>query len=212
MRNPWLDIPLADYEGHMVLPYVAQSQLLSDLFAEALGEFSPTSVAVLGCAGGNGFERISPQVTKRLVGVDLNPAYNQEACRRFHNRIPTLELFTGDIQADAFDFSPVDLVFAGLLFEYVDVEVVLARIRSMLNVRGRLVTVVQLPNAEIPEVTPTPFTSLQALSPVMHLVPPELLERLAVAHGYEQIGTRAVESAGGKMFQIQTFCLIATIF
>ncbi len=207
MRNPWLDIPLADYESHMALPYVAQAQLLSDLFAEALQEFSPESVALLGCAGGNGLERISSRVTKRVVGIDLNPSYIQEASRRFHDRIPALELFVGDIQTDPFDFAPVDLVFAGLLFEYVDVELVLARIHSMLNPRGRLVTVVQLPNAEIPEVTPTPFTSLESLSTVMHLVPPEMLEHLAGGCGYERIGTRRVESAGGKQFQVQTFCL-----
>ncbi len=58
MRDPWLDIPLADYEGHMALPYVAQAQLFSGLFAEALQEFSPESVALLGCAGGNGFEAL----------------------------------------------------------------------------------------------------------------------------------------------------------
>ncbi len=58
MRNSWLDIPLADYESHMALPYVAQAQLLSDLFAEALQELSPESVALLGCAGGNGFEAL----------------------------------------------------------------------------------------------------------------------------------------------------------
>ncbi len=208
MRNPWLDIPLSDYEGHMALPYVAQAQLLSDLFAEALREFSPESVAILGCAGGNGFERISPQVTKRVVGVDLHPKYIQEARSRFQDRIPALELFSGDIQTDPFDFVPVDLVFVALLFEYVDVEVVLTRICSMLTKRGRLVTVVQLLNADIPEVTPTPFTSLQALSPVMHLVPPELLERSAARQGYEQTGTRVVESTGGKKFQVQTFRLV----
>jgi hypothetical protein len=38
MKNPWLDIPLADDEGHMALPYVAQAELLSDIIADALGE------------------------------------------------------------------------------------------------------------------------------------------------------------------------------
>ena len=39
MRNPWKDIPLADYEGHMV--QVAQAQLLTDVFGEVLEEYSP---------------------------------------------------------------------------------------------------------------------------------------------------------------------------
>ena len=54
--NPWLTIPLADYEAHMALPQVGQARLLADLFAAELRVGSPSSVAVLGCAGGNGFE------------------------------------------------------------------------------------------------------------------------------------------------------------
>lgn len=207
MTNPWLDIPLSDYEGHMALPYVAQAELLSDMFAAALAELSPESVAVLGCAGGNGFERISPRVTERVIGIDLNPQYIQEAHRRFEERLPGLELFAGDIQTDFFPFEPVELVFAGLLLEYVDVELVLARITAMLTAHGRLITIVQLPNAAIPEVTPTPFTSLEKLSSVMHLVPPQEVERLAARHGLEQVQARTVQSAGGKMFAAQTFCL-----
>jgi len=38
MRNPWLDIALADYEGHMALPNVGQAQILSDVFARALSK------------------------------------------------------------------------------------------------------------------------------------------------------------------------------
>src|SRR5438309_637460 len=52
MGNPWLQIPLTDYEGHMSLPYVAQADLLADLFGLALQRHLPDSVAVLGCAGG----------------------------------------------------------------------------------------------------------------------------------------------------------------
>ncbi len=193
----------------MALPYIAQAQLLSDVFADALNKFSPPSVAVLGCAGGNGFDRISPLMTKRVVGVDLNPAYLQEAHRRFKDRIPDLELIAGDIQTDIFDFLPVDLVFAGLLFEYVDVAAALARIWLMLSAGGKLVTVVQLPNRAIPEVTPSPFTSLRTLSAAIHLVPPENLERLATQQGYRQIDANLLESAGGKAFQVQTFCLDA---
>jgi len=207
MKNPWLDIPLADYEGHMAMPHIAQAKLLSDVFASVLNQFSPQSVAVLGCAGGNGFDRISAQTTKRVVGIDINPEYIHEAQRRFKNRISALELFVGNVQTDLFGFLPVDLVFAGLLFEYVDVGVALLNIRSMLTARGRLVTVVQLPNTGIPEVTPSPFTSIRALSSAMRLVPPELLEHLAAVHGFHLVEFRAVESMGGKTFQIQTFCL-----
>jgi hypothetical protein len=207
MRNPWLDIPLADYEGHMALPNVGQAQLLSDVLASALSKYAPRSVAILGCAGGNGLDRVSSNVTERVVGVDLNPDYVLHAHTPFDHRIPLLELLVGDVQKDAFAFAPVELVFAGLLFEYVDAEAVLARIRAMLCPGGTLLTVVQLPSTRIAEITPSQFASLGALAPVMRLVPPKLLTQLAAALGYHATEAQTLEAAGGKEFQVQAFRL-----
>ena len=75
MTNPWLGIPLSDYEAHMALPEVAQAKLLADVFHSVLAARRPSSVAVIGCAGGNGFDRIDTSITKRVVGVDINPEY-----------------------------------------------------------------------------------------------------------------------------------------
>ena len=36
MTNPWLEIPLADYEGHMALPGVAQAALLAGRFGDVV--------------------------------------------------------------------------------------------------------------------------------------------------------------------------------
>ncbi len=207
MRNPWLDIPLADYEGHMALPNVDQAQLLSEVFAGALSKYAPRSVAVLGCAGGNGLDRVSSKVTQRVVGVDLNPDYVQQVRTRYDHQIPVLELFVGDVQTDEFAFAPVELVFAGLLFEYVDAEAVLAKIRAMLWPGGTLLTVVQLPSTAIPEITPSPFASLGALASVMRLLPPKLLRQLAAAHGYCETEAQTVEAAGGKEFRVQALRL-----
>jgi hypothetical protein len=51
MSNPWLGLPLGDYEGHMQSPGVGQLAVLSDLFREVLTMRSPQSVAILGIAG-----------------------------------------------------------------------------------------------------------------------------------------------------------------
>ena len=61
--NPWLSIPLADYEGHMGA--VKQLDALSALFARALEVCAPESVAVLGIAGGNGLESLDATLEKR---------------------------------------------------------------------------------------------------------------------------------------------------
>ncbi len=111
------------------------------------------------------------------------------------------------VQKDEFAFAPVELVFAGLLFEYVDAEVVLAKIQAMLCPGGMLLTVVQLPSATISEITPSQFASLGALSSVMRLVPPKLLRQLAAAHGYHETEAQTLKAAGGKEFQVQAFRL-----
>jgi len=205
MSSPWLAIPLADYERHMALAEVAQAQLLADVFAELLDTYRPQSVAVLGCAGGNGFERISAAVTKRVVGVDLNPAYIEALRARFHEQLPGLELIAGDIQSDVTTFAPVELVYAGLILEYVDVALVLGRVRSLLVPPGILGTVIQLPGAHANLVTPSSFASLQSLESCMRLVSPTDLTDMAAAAGYKQIGGRRLESGGRKQFQLQVF-------
>ena len=68
MRNPWLDIPVADYEAHMALPAVGRSQLIADELGILLGAYSPGSVAIIGWPGGNGFDRIVGASTAGSLG------------------------------------------------------------------------------------------------------------------------------------------------
>lgn len=83
MSNPWLTVPLADYEGHMNSANVQQLDALSELFARALAYCRPSSVAVLGIAGGNGLERIDLDTTKRILGFDINASYLDEVRQRY---------------------------------------------------------------------------------------------------------------------------------
>jgi len=204
VNNPWLDVPLADYEAHMAQPDIEQAQLLSGIFAGALEQFSPESVAVLGCAGGNGFDRI-PAGVSRVVGVDINPEYIAKSKARFNGRFERLELIVGDIQDESTAFTPVELIFAGLILEYVDVETVVARTRSLVTAKGRLITAVQLPGAGSRPVSPSPYPSVQALGEAMRLVSPVELRKVAEASGYIQSESRTVVSAGSKQFKVQVF-------
>jgi hypothetical protein len=206
VTNPWLDIPLADYEGHMARPGIEQAQLLSDLFAEVLERFSPKSLAVLGCAGGNGFDRI-PSSVERVVGVDLNRNYIDALGARFGRRFDRLELITGDIQSDDVAFSPVELLFVGLVLEYVDLDRVLARTRSMLAAGGRLTTVIQLPDLAAGPVSASPFATLQPLAAFMRLVQPRRVREAANTAGYMQTESREIVSRSGKSFQLQIFAV-----
>ena len=68
MKNPWLRIPASDYEAHMALPDVGQAQAIRKLMASALKEYTPASLAVIGCTPGNGLEHVAPTHTGRVVG------------------------------------------------------------------------------------------------------------------------------------------------
>jgi SAM-dependent methyltransferase len=203
--NPWLDIPLADYEGHMTLPQVAQAELLARTLAAAVGACSPTSVAVLGCAGGNGFDRL-PATVRRVVGIDVNAAYVAAARARHARSVAGLELHVADVERDALSIEPVDLVYAALLFEYLNAARALDNIRSWLRRGGALVAVLQMPS-DVPEVTPSPFASLARLAPVMRLLAPQDLAALAAVRGYRLLRTEISTAGGGKCFAVQTFVL-----
>jgi SAM-dependent methyltransferase len=205
MKNPWLDIPLSDYEGHMSLPGVAQAQLLADVFAEQLELHEPRSLAVLGCAGGNGFERIAPEVTRRVVGVDLNGEYLNAVRARFGTKFERLELVEGDIQTGTAAFAPVDMIYAALILEYVDVYATLGNVRDFLNPGGILVTVIQLPGAKLPAVTSSPYPSLKTLESALHFVSPKDLRIGANGIRLRQIAFATQPTPSGKQFQVQVF-------
>ena len=200
--NPWLAIPLADYEAHMALPQVGQAELLANVLADAVRVHAPRSVAVVGCAGGNGFDRVP--LGTRLVGIDVNPDY-VAAARARHAAREGLELFVADVTADALPFAPVELAYAGLLFEYVEPAVALRRFAAKLLPGAMLVAVLQLSNAAQAEVTPSPYTSLAALASSMCLVLPEALTRAAMAEGYTLVGEDVATASGGKRFAVQTY-------
>jgi trans-aconitate methyltransferase len=203
--NPWLQIPLADYEAHMSLPQVAQAKLIADRLEALIARFRPSSVAVIGCAGGNGFDRVKAPV-ERLVGVDINPQYIESAASRYLGRIRGLELHACDIQSAQQIFEPVALIYAALVFEYVDLA------RSMRNLArhcvrgGVLATLVQLPHETKGTVTPSPYSSLQSLAAGMRLVAPNELAAHATEAGFtREEAPNTLTSPGGKRFAAQIF-------
>lgn len=204
-RSPWLDVPLADYESHMSLPAIAQADFVARRFADVLHRFRPESVAVIGCAGGNGFDRIDPAVTKRTVGVDLNPGYIATASARWLGRIPGLEFHVADVESDPLPFAAVDLIHAALLFEYVAMTEALRNLALASRPGGRLVAVLQRPSPTMPEVTPSPYTSLQALAPIMRLVPPDDLAARAAAVGFVLESSQIEALPSGKDFVVQVY-------
>ncbi len=202
--NPWLSIPAGDYEGHMASPNVRQLQHLSRVFGELLREFDPQSVAVIGAGAGNGLEHVDPRRVKRVVGVDINPSYLDLARSRHGARLPGLELVCADAASCELPEASFDLVYAALIFEYVDPAVLAGKIAGWLGPRGAAAALLQLPSP-CGRVSETPYLSVRLLEPFIHLVEPSTLRALFAARGLREIrsGTETLE--GGKGFYLGVF-------
>jgi ubiquinone/menaquinone biosynthesis C-methylase UbiE len=205
MGNPWLDIPLAEYEGHMSLPEIGQAPLLAEVFDRAVKRWSPVSIALIGCAGGNGFERLAAGTIDRLVGVDVNPDYIEQARRRHVRRLSNIELLCADIQSQSLMYGPVDFTYATLLFEYVDMAAALDTLKRNSRPTARLTTVVQLAHSTLSPVSSSPYQSLGRLASIMKLVAPEDLQYAAVQVGFAYEDSEILTSASGKQFCVQNF-------
>lgn len=189
----------------MALPAVAQSGLIADELARVVEARMPESVAVLGCAGGNGLDRLLGSSARRVVAVDVNPDFVAATQERFQGRIRELEVHVADVETDATVFEPVDLIYAALLLEYVNLNRTMNFIRRHCRPAGALVALLQMPSAEIAHVTPSPYVSLRALERGLRLVSPAELRRRAGQAGFRPSGSRIVTSSGGKSFSLQEF-------
>ncbi len=201
MNNPWLEIPLADYEGHMALPEVAQGAYLGETLERYVRGHAPRSVAVIGCAGGNGFDRLAAQRVPRVVGADINPAYLAEAKRRYSGSLQRLELVCCDIASGQCQFEPVDFIFAALVIEFAGVPSALASLRRSLQPGGVAAAILQCPHASIGAISPSPFASLAKLAPILRLIPPEQFQQDAEQAGLVVRASSQHVLASGKAFQ-----------
>ena len=161
MSSPWLDIPLEDYEAHMALPSVGQASMLAEQLAKLIAQHAPRSVAVIGCAGGNGLDRLESTCVERVVAVDINPDYLAACKTRYANRLANLDLRCADVESDRLRFEPVELIYAALIFEYVDPAATLATLKRNLRPGGKLAAIVQLANPQQHAITPSEYRSLE---------------------------------------------------
>jgi SAM-dependent methyltransferase len=139
-----------------------------------------------------------------VVAIDINPRYLEAARERHARRLNRLELICVDIQSEA-QFEPVDLIYAGLVFEYVNVSATIATLKRNCRKSGTLATVLQLPSPHRSAISPSPYVSLSRLGPSMRLVAPSELDRIADSAGFAPATSEIIALASGKLFCVQTF-------
>jgi Zn-dependent alcohol dehydrogenase len=204
MSNPWLSIPLEDYEGHMGSAGVRQLAALAELFKCALDRCLPESVAVLGVAGGNGLEQIDSAATKRIVGVDINQRYLDEVQRRF-GTLAGLELHCRDLAERDFSLAPVALVHAALIFEHAGLGLAFENALSLVAPGGGLSVVLQLSSEDEQGVASTSYTSMQKLKQDFVLIDIGEFQRLLEQKGFQLVEQEDRSLRAGKALWLGVF-------
>jgi SAM-dependent methyltransferase len=182
-----------------------QWPVLGRLLGEVLEDVRPTELLVLGGSTGNGLEHINPAVTSRVVVVDVNPAYLLRLRERFPNPAFELDLWSGDVIEVELGRQAYDLVHAGLLFEYLEWRVLLARIAAALRPAGVLSVILQAPSVSSPAVTPTTFTSLRTLESLFRFVDWTALVDAARSEALSLNARHTEALPAGKSFEVLRF-------
>jgi SAM-dependent methyltransferase len=139
------------------------------------------------------------------VGIDINQSYVAAARARFRTRLPELALYVADIQDALPNIMPIEMIFAGLIFEYVDLRMAMHNLRRLCRPGGTLVTVLQAPNANAKAVSPSPYRSLQRLAPAMQLRDASEVKGAATEAGFAPTATRRFTLPSGKSFIVLSF-------
>ena len=195
--NPWLDIPLDDYERHMSHNLVGQATLLNSLTKKYLDGVKPETALFLGIAGGNGLEHIENNITKNVYGIDINPGYLDIASARYKQAIPSLQLINLDIVKNSETICRADFVWAALVLEYTGIDNTLAFSANNIRKDGHLVISIQL-NNNIQSVSPTGIETVKKAGEIFSIVNPEELLAKAVEAGFRLMGKEENLLPNGK--------------
>jgi hypothetical protein len=142
---------------------------------------------------------------RRLVGIDINESYLARAAERFAAQIPNLPLVCADLNGTLPNIAPVDLIFAGLVFEYVDIAAAFRNLRSLAQPGGQLVAILQERAGATPAVTPTAFTTLNTLAPAFTFRDQDRFVASALIEGFPETNTRTIRLQSMKSFRVVTF-------
>lgn len=205
MTNPWLNISVADYEGHMEHPGVAQLQFLKKIFAKSIEKYDSRVLAYLGCATGNGLEYIDTHETNQITAIDINPDYLETLRKRYQHTIPNLEIIEANLDELELNNRSYTLIFAGLLFEYVSPRTLVAKIAKWLETTGVMVVVLQPHDLDIMKVSDTPYSSLQQLNSIMNLISEVDFKVMAKESGMMEIEGKTVTLESGKSFYVGAY-------
>jgi hypothetical protein len=187
MDNIWNTIPLEDYEQHMQHESVGQLNLLNILTKKYLQKVNPDIVLFLGIAGGNGLEHINNNITSQVYGIDINQSYLDETKKRFQGQIQNLNLVNLDISSKKNDvITKANLIWAALIFEYVEIETCFEFINKNTLENGHLIVTIQENNG-VSSVSQTGIETIKSAGQIFRLISESDLVSVADKFGFCKI-------------------------
>ncbi len=185
MKNPWEEIPLADYENHMKLDSVMQLQAMNEMMKAQFDDYPVSNIMILGVAGGNGLEHISKDKFEKVYGVDVNSDYLKEVIHRYSDLDEILECLCINLLNETDKLPKTDMVIANLLIEYIGYECFQKVIRQA---NPRYVSSIIQINTEENWVSESPYLHVfDGLEQVHHPMEEHALEQSMLEIDYHAI-------------------------
>lgn len=181
--SPWQEIPLADYETHMQHSTVGQIALLNALTKKYADSIKPAVAIFLGVAGGNGLEHINTNITKQVIGIDINQSYLDATAARYGNNIAGLQLLNLNITENTGTIGKANFVWAALIIEYTGIESCLLFAKNNLLPGGHFVATIQANNG-LKTVSSTGVETIKKAGPVFKVIGPDELLTKATEFGF----------------------------
>jgi len=153
----------------------------------------------MGIAGGNGLEHIDKNITKNVIGIDINREYLDVCFERYNNRIDSLQLLKLDITKDTKPICCADFIWAALVLEYAGIDKCLEFSNNNIARGGHFIVTIQS-NNNLQSVSPTGVESVKKAGIIFRAVDPKVMLVKAKELGYTLVDEEVNQLPNGKTF------------
>lgn len=202
MNNPWVDVKVAEYEGHM--KFIKQYDLLNRIFKEQIAEHQGETIGILGIGCGNGLEYIEPKTL--IYGYDINNDFLNECRNRHYSLGKNLILNRIDLADKNIYIHSCDLLISNLVLEYIGLY---SFIRIVRKSNPRYISIVTQMTLDCEKViSDSPYSdSLKLISSIREDIYPQELTNILDAIGFQLVNRQLYEIDLYKSFIQMDFVL-----
>ena len=153
----------------------------------------------MGIAGGNGLEHIDNNISKYVIGIDINKEYLDVAFNRYRDKIDSLKLLELDITEETNQICRVDFIWAALVLEYAGIDKCLEFAYNNILHGGHLIVTIQA-NNNLQSVSPTEVESVKKTGTIFTAIDPEIMLAKSKEIGFTLVAQEANQLPNGKSF------------